>query len=44
VVRAALRVSSTGAARSTYSGMAEAKQESFIRFLKVERGEMAEEN
>jgi len=24
--------------------MAEAKQESFIRFLKLERGEMAEEN
>jgi hypothetical protein len=37
-------VDSTGAARSTYSEMAEAKQESFIRFLKLERGEMAEEN
>jgi len=24
--------------------MAEAKQETFIRFLKLERGEMAEEN
>jgi len=37
-------VHSTGAARSTYSEMAEAKQESFIRFLNLERGEMAEEN
>jgi hypothetical protein len=44
VVRAALRVSSTDAARSTYSEMVEAKQESFIRFLKLEKGEMAEQN
>jgi len=44
VVRAVFGVDSTGAARSTYSEMAEAKQESFIRFLKLERGEIAEEN
>jgi len=37
-------VHTTGAARSTYSEMAEAKQESFICFLKLERREMAEEN
>jgi hypothetical protein len=44
VVRAAFRALNTDAARSTYSEMAEAKQESFIRFLKLEREEMAEEN
>jgi hypothetical protein len=44
LVRAAFGVTSTGAARSTYSETVAAKQEGFIRFLKVEIGEMTEEN